>query len=191
MSLPMGPIQRITLHWTAGNYTTNFDDYHFCIKADGSCVKTRPLSEEGAHTWMRNSGNIGLAFDGEEDAHPVADGHGGEKPAGSPFPITPHQIETMAKAVAELCVTHDLALHGVVKLPHYQREGAGTDDDRLVPTGGSIMAPTVTDHRWYAVQDQYEADRWDIADLLPVVMEKAAWYLAQLRCGAQHIEHTA
>ena len=190
MTEPLGTPQRITLHWTAGNNTTNFADYHACVRGDGTYVKTRPLTEKGAHTWFRNSGNIGLAFDGEMNAHPAPDGHGGYKPVGSPFPIPTIAIETMAKAVAELCLTHSIPLHGVIAQPEYRRVGKGTPDDTLIATGHNCLVPTVTDHRWYAVQDQYPDERWDIADLLPEVIGKAAWYLEKLHSGEQHLQYT-
>ena len=51
-----GCIQRIFLHWSGGHYGVNEDAYHLCVDRDGQVyVNCRKLSEEKAHTWLRNS----------------------------------------------------------------------------------------------------------------------------------------
>ena len=140
---------------------------------------------------MRNTDNLGKAFLAELNANPAADGHGGVKPVGSKFPITAKAIETMAKAVAEDCLFYDIPLLGLYAGPQYVRHDAEGPNDRLEATGVTLShLPTVTDHAFYARLDQYSQDRWDIADVLPIVMHKAEWYIAQIKSGAQDFEHT-
>ena len=170
MTEPMGKPDRITLHWTAGSYTQTFNDYHGCIRGDGRRGATRPLTIKGAHTWGRNSGNIG------ESLCAMAPG----------CPVKPEQVETMAAVVAEHCHRFNIPLRGVVKLPAMRVQGS-----RLVAIPGkTILAPTVADHAWYARADGYYPDRWDIGATYEVVMEKAAWYLQRIASGRRGYEHT-
>ena len=54
---------KIYLHWTAGNHTAVFEDYHINITGDGEIyVTTDDLSETKSHTWRRNTGSIGIAL---------------------------------------------------------------------------------------------------------------------------------
>lgn len=174
MSEPLGPIRLITLHWTAGRHDQVFHDYHFCITGDGGCRATLPLTVKGAHTWRRNSGNIGVALCAMADGHPVTQ-----------HPVTQHQRETAAAVVAELCHVHHLPLRGVVALPRLHLVGG-----QLVEAGGVIEAPTVADHAWFAKRDGYYPDRWDIGEEYLPLLSKAAWYLEQLRLGKRQVEHT-
>lgn len=188
-------IERQTMHWSAGTGWERFSDYHGNVmcggKNDGLYVRTQSDSVKASHTWMRNTGNLGKAFDAEKDAHPAADGHGSIKPTGSEFPITPKAIETMAKSIAEDCCYHDLDFHGLVSGPEYQRFDAEGANDRLVATGRTIHnIPVVTDHLWYARVDQYPQDRWDCADVTPIVLAKVPWYIEKLKSGEQNYEHT-
>ncbi len=170
MTEPMGKPDRITLHWTAGSYTQTFNDYHGCIRGDGRRVATRPLTIKGAHTWGRNSANIG------ESLCAMAPG----------CPVKQEQIETMAATVAEHCHRYGILVRGVVKLPAMRVEGA-----RLVAVPNKwIFAPTVADHAWYAKADGYYPDRWDIGDLYQEVIEKAGWYHAEITAGRRGYQHT-
>lgn len=169
MSEPLGRPERLILHWTAGFYGQVFHDYHFCVRGDGQVVNTLPLAQKGAHTWKRNGGAIGLAFCA------MAKG----------CPVLPAQREAMAKAIAELCLQYDIPMEGKVQLPRLHLVG-----EQLLPAGGTVLAPRVTDHAWYARADGYFPERWDIGDELGPVLKKAAWYLAELRAGRQKPEHT-
>lgn len=183
-----------TLHWSAGKGWYRFDDYHGNVmcggKNDGLYVRTQSDSVKAAHTWKRNTDNLGKAFDAEENAHPAPDGHGGIMPVGSDYPITPKAIETMAKAVAEDCCYYGMDLHGTYPGPEYKRYDAETANDRLVPTGNTLQLNVVADHVYYARLDQYPNDRWDCADITPLVLGKVPWYMAQIKSGKQNYEHT-
>lgn len=187
MQEPMGVITRVTLHWTAGGYEQVFDDYHFCIRGDGRVVKTLPITVKGAHTWGRNSGNVGIALCSEAGAVAHA-GPDGLRPVGSKFPTQAIQLERMALLVAELAFTQTLALTGTVNMAKIRPDRATM---RMVPAGGRCQVPVVTDHGWYSVNDRYAdagAMRWDIGDFKDDVLRKAAWYLEQLRNGKRRLE---
>lgn len=162
MTYPLGNPRHITLHWTAGDHTQTFDDYHFCIQGDGTIVKTLPITERGAHTWQRNTGNVGIAFCAMLDG----------------YPVTPVQIERMAKLCAEVCIRFGIDPTGTISLIQYRDQG-----DALEDTGRMIDAPTVTDHCWFAKADGYYPARWDIGELLPTVLQKLAWYREKLEAN--------
>lgn len=167
---PLGTIKRITLHWTAGTYDQVFHDYHGCIKGDGTYVQTLPFDTKGSHCWGRNTGNVGLSFCAMADSR---------------HPVTKFQIETMACVVAEICFVEGIVIRGVSKLPKKHIVGQALVD---MP-GEHIIAPNVADHAWYAKQDGYYPDRWDIGNLLDPVLAKAAWYHDQLRTNKRTPEH--
>jgi hypothetical protein len=184
MSEPLGKPAHITLHWSAGDPETTYPDYHFNINGtSGAVTQTLSVATKGAHTWMRNSGNLGLAFD-----------------APGPGACQVVAIEAMAKLAAELCCRFSLDPRGAVTLPAYEREGIPDGaGDCLMPTGGTVNAPVIADHALFAKFDQYSADRWDIGsqlgddpkNLYALVLPKARWYYDQLKTGKCHFEYTA
>ena len=115
-------IRRIFLHWTGGHYGHNEEAYHICIDRDGTVyLNCKSFLSFKAHTWMHNTGAIGIALLCGYDAHCWA-------PAGKDAslldvayendhlartdcavidygeePPTRKQIEVMAKIVALLC----------------------------------------------------------------------------------------
>lgn len=84
----------ITLHWTAVNKDIIFKDYQFNIKKNGQVSQTLSVYTRGAHTYKRNTGNIGIAV------------CGGPK-------IEAIQLERMAKLVAELMIKFDIPVENV------------------------------------------------------------------------------
>ena len=115
-------IRRIFLHWTGGHYGHNEEAYHICIDRDGTVyLNCKSFLSFKAHTWMHNTGAIGIALLCGYDAHCWA-------PAGKDAslldvayendhlartdcavidygeePPTRKQIDVMAKIVALLC----------------------------------------------------------------------------------------
>ena len=115
-------IHNIYLHWTGGHYGNNEDAYHLCIDRDGTVyLNCESFLSFKAHTYMHNSGAIGIALLCGYDGHCWA-------PAGKiaglvdvafendhmartdcaiidygEEPPTQQQIEVMAKIVAILC----------------------------------------------------------------------------------------
>lgn len=117
-----GGIRNLYLHWTAGHYGQDYDDYHLCIDRDGTVyVNCRHLLEYKPHTWMRNHSAIGIALccaagarcwlpdccEGYEvkQACDISDNPEPEKALidYGPEPPTDIQIEVMADVVAILC----------------------------------------------------------------------------------------
>lgn len=159
-------LERITLHWTAGNYVDTYNHYHYCIRGDGVVVNTLPVAAKGSHTWKRNTGNIGTSMCA----------------MGEAAPVLALQRERNARLIAELCHKHGIPLHGTVPgQPEYRYIAP----DQLVPTGRLIALPTVTDHLWYAKADGYYPERVDVGEaLLALLLKKAEWYLQHLEAVA-------
>ena len=162
MSEPLGTPRLITLHWSAGGYEQTFPDYHFAILGSGEVRQTLPIAVKGAHTWGRNSGNIGVSLCA---MHP--DGR---------HPVTAEQREACACLVAELCGIYGLELSGAVVLPEMRVDGG-----RIVPTGRSRTFPAVADHATFARADGYYPDRWDVGPEYAVITAKAKWYRAEIQ----------
>ena len=56
-------IRRIFLHWTGGHYGRNEEAYHICIDRDGTVyLNCRSFLHFKPHTWMHNTGAIGIAL---------------------------------------------------------------------------------------------------------------------------------
>lgn len=53
---------KIYLHWTAGHYFSKFDSYHVNIDGDGAIWLMDDLDEVLSHTWMRNTGAVGITL---------------------------------------------------------------------------------------------------------------------------------
>lgn len=158
-------IKGIVLHWTAGNYTTTYDSYHFCITFDeksgkANVVQTRSVKSVGAHTWRRNTGRIGISICSEFNKR---------------YPTTNEQIEKTAKLVAELSIKLDLDI-------------SGTHEDHDLYSRKKINVPNLADHVWYAKQDKYV--KIDIGKYMDIVYNKALWYRIQLVSGKAKYEFT-
>lgn len=62
-SRAVGSINKIYLHWSAGRYNQQFDDYHINIDGDGRIYIDGELTDHKNHTYMRNTGAVGIALD--------------------------------------------------------------------------------------------------------------------------------
>ena len=63
-------IRRIFLHWTGGHYGHNEEAYQICIDRDGTVyLNCKSFLSFKAHTWMHNTGAIGIALLCGCDAH--------------------------------------------------------------------------------------------------------------------------
>lgn len=76
----MRHIHSIVIHYSATNYTTDFDvhdvtawhlqrgfndvGYHYIVKLDGTIQSGRPLDKVGAHVKGKNTGTIGICYIG-------------------------------------------------------------------------------------------------------------------------------
>lgn len=102
-----GCIDRIYLHWTAGNYGQAYSEYHLNIDQDGQVYQTcQSLLAVKGHTYGRNKRSIGIALCCGAEAVCQRDGriYFGNQPP------TPVQIEKMAQVVAVLAHALGLAI---------------------------------------------------------------------------------
>jgi hypothetical protein len=92
-----GKVKWITGHWSAGKWNPNhidLADYHILVLRDGSYLIRDDFAEKLAHTWQRNTGNIGIAFAGCFGATTSDLGE---------YAPTEEQISAMAAAVKAIC----------------------------------------------------------------------------------------
>jgi len=145
---PPGDLRSIYLHWTAGDYVTTFDAYHFCVAREpssGSPVvhETHDLQANmrdvraggapyAAHTAGRNSFAAGIAICGMAGAVPGDFG---------PYPLPAELVRATCDLAAELCSAYGIPL------------------------------AAVRTHAEAALEDGYfgsePGERWDIARLAP------------------------
>ena len=168
-----GFIDHVYLHWTAGWYGQCYDSYHICIDEGGEIyIMCDSLTERKAHTYMRNTGAVGIALCCCADATCETES---TKDYGIDLgtePPTAAQIETMAEVVAVLADEFELPLDvDRYVMTHY--EAAKTDH----------YAPGQDpDCRWdlWFIPDYYGAEgRLDEGG--PLIRGKAAWYLRKWR----------
>lgn len=164
MTEPLGPPRLITLHWTAGDYRTTYDDYHFCVRGDGTFLQTLSIKLKGGHTWRRNSGNIGISLCA---MHP-----------DNKSPVTAAQRETCARLVAELAGMFGLEISGTITLPELRLVGG-----QLESTGKMRRFPVVSDHATFARADGYYPDRWDIGPKYQPILRRARAIRAEILNG--------
>lgn len=94
--------EKIYVHWTAGHYGQIYGDYHISIDYDGKIYlpfDNHDLDQYRQHTWMRNSGSIGIALCG---AYGAEANHGWDADMGDE-PITETQIEVASVVIATIC----------------------------------------------------------------------------------------
>lgn len=97
-----GCIDNVFLHWSADRYGRVYGEYHLSIDYDGRIYapdNDLDLLKHRSHTWLRNSGSVGIALTGCYDA----EANGGKDCEFGSQPPTPAQIEAMAIVVAIIC----------------------------------------------------------------------------------------
>jgi len=110
----MGKI--VTLHWSAGNYTYCSPDYHYSITFDKKLGKAKVVqmcdSDDDilAHTWRRNTDNIGVTICSGLNMTEKTDGD---------CPPRLEQIELAATLVANLMSKHDIPIEDVYDHAHF------------------------------------------------------------------------
>ncbi len=116
-------LHRIVMHWTGGAYgdiAMERDAYHFLIARDGRIVQgTKPPEANAdvqngvyaAHTWLINTGSIGVAVDAMAGATEVPFDWGSA-------PITRAQVGGLARCVADLCETYEIPVSRYSTLTH-------------------------------------------------------------------------
>ena len=130
-----GRSPKIYLHWSAGHYFQKFEDYHVNITADGKIyVTTDNLADVLAHTYMRNSGSVGISLCCCADA--TTNDLGDEPP-------TPQQIESMAQAICAVADGLWLTISPEYVLTHGEAADNLDGMDTHAPYG-----PQSTCERW-------------------------------------------
>lgn len=138
-----GKINTIYLHWTAGNYGHCYDDYHLCVDKDGTIEAPAgmvDLAEKKAHTWLRNTGAVGIAIEAARGAKISRDGLISFCKQAVP---TPEQIKSMARAVAIICRGADIPISADTVMTHAE----------------------VADMDGYGIYDNDPDMRWDLLRL--------------------------
>lgn len=139
---------KLYLHWSAGHYGELFDSYHINIDADGSIyASTKDLAELKYHTYMRNSGAVGISLSACYNGTPQD--LGGEPP-------TDRQIETMANVIAVLSLSLGIPIDKTHVMTHGE---AGDNMDKHFP-------PYENNGRPYGMYGPFHnSERWDLAIL--------------------------
>ena len=160
-----GRIKAVYMHWTAGRYGQVYDDYHISIDYDGRIYlpdNCRDLTEYREHTYMRNTGAVGVAICGCYDAS-ANNGYNCEYGSEG---VTTAQIEVLAAVVAAL------VKYGWVPMDNVLTHQEAATRDGYGPYSGD------PETRW---------DLWYLPDyddtMKPggeVLRGKAQWYLSRI-----------
>jgi hypothetical protein len=144
-----GDLRFVYLHWTAGDYRTTFDAYHFCVARDEAdrpvVVSSRDLRANmrdvrsgtapyAAHVAGRNSYAVGIAICAMADATPADFGT---------YPLRDDQVALACATAADVCRAYAIAI----------------DADHVRTHAEAALA----DGYFGCAPDQ----RWDIARLTP------------------------
>lgn len=118
---------KITNHWSVGNYTTVYPEYHYSITFDTNTQTAKVVygvykpedndnCQDGRyapHAKMCNTGNIGVclcAMFGASEKHIT----------NTKYPITRQQAELMFELNAELCIKYNIKIDEVQT--HFERD---------------------------------------------------------------------
>lgn len=113
---------KIYLHWSAGKYETPFSDYHVNILGDGTLyIATTDFGETLNHTYMRNTGSIGLS---------MACAYGATSASLGNYPPTKQQIEAMSQLICVIADAWDLTIDKQRVMTHGE---AADNEDGIYP----------------------------------------------------------
>ena len=111
--------KQIYLHWTAGGYNWNNGPYHTTVQGDGSLYKHLPYDQHTAHTYYRNTGNVGLSVAAMKDYNWNA------------YAPKPKQLESMMAEAANVAKTWGWKASDVsIKTVMTHAEAASNKDGR-------------------------------------------------------------
>lgn len=117
-------MNRIVIHWTAGGYQPNSEDYnhyHYVVNKDGLIFQGKYKPEDNlncndgkyaAHTGGGNTGSIGVSMCGMA-------GFKNRNNVGN-YPLTKKQVEASFKLVAELCKKYRIQITPYTVFTHYE-----------------------------------------------------------------------
>ena len=89
----------------------------------------------------------------------------------------------MSLLIAEECCWKNLDPNGKVTL-----EKKESNDTQIYTVLGSIVMDIISDHAHYAAEDGYSKYRWDVAEILPIVKQKAIGYYAELKANKRQFK---
>ena len=113
---------RLYLHWTACGYWNKFNDYHINIDGDGKIFfSTDDFAERLAHTYMRNSGAVGIALCCCDNSS-TPNGFGN-------CPPTIAQVDTMEQVIAVLTKALNIPIDIRHVMTHAEIADAQGDDE--------------------------------------------------------------
>ena len=120
-------LNKIYLHWSAGDYNHVSDAYHFSIDGNGFVYYMNPLDKTVAAVWRRNTGSINISMMCCPDAICYSE----DSVDFGSQPPTDYQINAMAKLVCILCEELDLEIDPSVVMTHAEIadvDGYGVND---------------------------------------------------------------
>ena len=161
----------IVLHYTVGAYNQVFDSYHYNIASVGNqpvIVQTLKPKEKGQHLFGRNSGMIGITLCCLKTPK--------EKP-------TLDQLECMSLTAAEVACWQNIDIREILTLPQLLYNSI---TQKLVPTGKTIKAPTLTDHAFFGKSDLYGSP--DIKEYKEAVIKRTKEIYQELKKGKRKFQ---
>ena len=173
MGTPIG----IVFHWTAGDYVTCYDDYHFCIAFDVKAqepviVRMLNWKNKGKHIWGYNTGMVGISFCAMADGVMLDSTH----MRAVNYPVPAACIEAAATLAAEICAWKAIDPFGTITLDEKIVQGSS-----LVATGKTIDVPTILDHAYMAKKCGYFPERWDVQAYYPRLVNRAQAVYKELK----------
>ncbi len=185
---PMGEVEGLCFHWSAGRRITAWDGYHGGVAAspDGLVpivVQCLGWNQKGKHLWGRNGSYWGMSLFGCKDM-----GWAGDRRITWPGPEapTPEMLEALAVYAAEVCAWKNLDPRGSHEAPHLVRQG-----ERLVPSGRTIRMPNLSDHKDWAEKDGYASDRGDIGAYKAPLFARIVALYTELKANKRQFRHQA
>lgn len=123
--LPEGRIEKLYLHWSAGDYNTVYPAYHLCIGLDSLSkpfvaqtsnlrlnmrdVRTEPDRPYTAHTRGRNSFAVGLSIMCMQDAQPADFGA---------YPLRKNLVDALCYVTAQVAAFYNIAAESSAVMTH-------------------------------------------------------------------------
>lgn len=145
-----GAITHIYLHWAVSGYNGTFKDYHYNIHGDGKIVKTGEDTDLKEHTYMRNTGAVGISVSAMLQATPAC--YKDILGSTCPTPIKQAQLEAMAQLIADLSKKYGIPIDIKHVMTH-----AEAGDNADYPTPNDPNAP----HLPYG--PGADCEKWDLA----------------------------
>lgn len=174
----LGRDVKLYLHWTAGHYGQFFEEYHINIDFDGKIyVSNDDLADIKGHTYMRNTGSIGVTLCCCMGA--TIRNLGDEAP-------TKAQIESLARAVTVLADALDLTIDIERVMTHGE---AADNEDGIYPA----YEYNGFDRGMYG--PRHSCERWDLAILNTgdawcsggsILRGKANWFRSEYMDGVEN-----